>query len=322
MENGVLVTGGAGFIGSHVVNKLRQKGLDVIVADNLSRGKEQYVPEGVPLERIDVTDAESVKGLFNRYNGEISYVVHLAAYINLQESMRNPIIDAQNNVIGTLNVLKEARDHGIKKLVFSSSAAVYGDIRNPDAPVTEATERVPTSPYGNSKLHAETSVRMLSGDMGYTVFRFGNIIGERQILASGEGGVIPVFLDRLSRNKGVELRDYGKATRDYIYAGDIADAVLLGFTAPDGTYNLGTKTGTDVSTVWSTLCKYFSQDGSAIPDAKLVPLMAGEIPKMILSGDKARDAMGWEPKVQFEESIKRTVEWYKNRDQKVAFAAK
>ncbi|MFP4400630.1 MAG: NAD-dependent epimerase/dehydratase family protein [Candidatus Woesearchaeota archaeon] len=311
MEKGwILVTGGAGFIGSNLCELLEEKSLDVVVADDFSKGStKNLVDFGGIVKRVDITDANQVKRLFRKY--DFSHVIHLAAFTSLQDSMIQPEKEVTTNVLGTINITKAAGDSGVERLVFSSSAAVYG---NPEtSPVTEEHPTEPESIYGISKLAGEKYIRLLlSGRSEYVILRFGNVYGKRQeVDLGGEGGVIPVFIHRIENNLPVELRGYGKAVRDYVNVRDIAEGIYLALDAPQGTYNLATKKGTDIETVWDTLAGCFGD--RKLPTAEKTALLHGEIEKMILSSDKAEYVMKWGPKVDFKDGIKQTVDWYFNQ---------
>ena len=312
-KNKVVVTGGAGFIGSHLTDALIVQGREVIIVDNLATGSEKNINKKAIFERIDITDKERLEGVFSRNKGEIGAVVHLAAYVNLVESMREPCIDAHNNIIGTLNVYTAAKDKGIPRFVFSSSAATYGI---PTAfPVTEEHQQKPMSPYGLAKLTCESYLNLFREEkdgVRKVIFRFGNVYGPRQNReGKSEGGVVSIFLDRISRNLDVELRGKGEPVRDYIYVGDIVQALMMALEAPaGGIYNLGTTSGTTVSEVWKNILSASLEKVEYTGKAVMAPLGAGEIEKMVLSYGKVRAELGWEPKIPFSEGISRTVDDY------------
>jgi UDP-glucose 4-epimerase len=311
-KNHILVTGGAGFIGSHLVELLEQKGLEVIVADDFSKGSLGNLKNTKAIvEEVDVAAPDQVEELFDKYDEKIASVVHLAAFTSLQESMIHPELEVKTNVLGTVTVAKAALDAGVEKLVFSSSAAVYGTPQF--TPVTEDHPTKPECVYGISKLAGEKYIeRLADKKMGYTILRFGNVYGERQRMdKGGDAGVTPIFMQALKEGLPVKLRGMGKAVRDFVYVGDIVEGIVRALDAPNGIYNLATEKGTDVETAWNTMVKCYNP--KQVPDAEKVPLMPGEIEKMIISADKAYNVMGWKPKIDFEDGMKRTVEYYKKR---------
>jgi len=311
MKNKILVTGGAGFIGSHLVEALEHKGLEVIVADDFSKGSlDNLQNTKARVEEVDVSALDQVEELFDTYDGKIASVVHLAAFTSLQASMIYPDTEVSTNVLGTVIMAKVARDAGVKKFVFSSSAAVYGTPK--ESPVREEHTTNPECVYGISKLAGEKYIQILSKDsMSYTILRFGNVYGERQRMdKSGDAGVTPIFMQKLETGQPVQLRGMGKAVRDYVYVGDIVDGIVRALDAPDGIYNLATEKGTDVETLWNTMVQCYNPN--PIPEAVKVPLSPGEIETMVISAEKAYTVMRWKPKVAFEDGMKRTVSWYKD----------
>jgi UDP-glucose 4-epimerase len=312
--NKILVTGGAGFIGSHLVELLEEKGLEVIVADNFSKGSRDNLKNTkATVEVIDIASRSQVAMLFGMYGARISSVIHLAAFTSLQESMNHPDVEVRTNVLGTVNIANAARDAGVGKFVFSSSAAVYGSPR--EIPVTEEHPAIPECIYGISKFAGEKYIQILSKNhMSCTILRFGNVYGERQRMdKGGDAGVTPIFMNCLENGLPVKLRANGKAVRDYVYVGDIVNGIYCALNAPSGIFNLATKTGTDVETLWNTMLEYYKPN--PVPETKKEPLLPGEIEKMIISAEKAYNEMGWKPKVAFRDGMKKTVEWYKNREQ-------
>ncbi len=299
-----LITGGAGFIGSHLADRAVAGGLDVVVIDNLSTGSIDNVPEGVPFYEIDVLDRDEVEKVFAGHG--IDAVFHLAASVNLTESVSNPAGDAINNIGGLLRIYSAARDHGVRRFVFSSSAAVYGIPH--EVPVTEDHPQVPISPYGLAKLTCERYLGLLDDGMEKVIFRFGNVYGPRQNAeGKGEGGIVSIFLDRLSRGADVELRGFGRPVRDYIYVSDIVDALMLGLECEPGTYNLGTCAGTTVDEVWGLMQEEY---GGYQGQARRVPLRPGEIESLVLSSEKARGSIGWEPATHIKQGLAATIGSY------------
>lgn len=243
----VLVTGGAGFIGSHIVEECLAAGHEVVVIDDLSSGKQENLPPGVPLYQVDVADAAAVQQVFELVRPE--YVAHQAAQISVSRSVREPAMDARTNVLGLLYVLEAAVQHEVQGLVFASSGGVlYGDVWEPAG---EEHPAAPVSPYGISKLSGEMYLRFFAREYGLrcAALRYGNVYGPRQDL-HGEAGVVAIFLQRLLAGEAPVVNGDGRYIRDYVYVEDVARANLLtlegewqGFLA----YNVSTGLGTDVN---------------------------------------------------------------------------
>ncbi|HXM07740.1 MAG TPA: NAD-dependent epimerase/dehydratase family protein, partial [Candidatus Acidoferrum sp.] len=221
----VIVTGGAGFIGSHVIEAYVAKGHEILVVDSLwehGGGKRANVPDGVEFVQMDIRD-KALSGIFDRFRPEI--ISHHAAQHSVAISSRDPIFDADVNIIGLLNLLENASRTGVKKVIFASSGATFGN--PPSLPINDQTPQRPTSPYGISKMIAEHYLRFYKAERGidFTALRYGNVYGPRQD-ASGEAGVIAIFMGAFLRNQGVRIDSDGEQTRDYVYAGDVARANL------------------------------------------------------------------------------------------------
>lgn len=221
----VLITGGAGFIGSHVVRCLLLHGYEVIVVDNLTTGRKENLPAGVDLIKMDILDSQFIS-LVEQHN--IDSIVHLAAQTLVDYSLKNPINDAEQNIMGTIQVLEAARMGNVRRVIFSSTAAVYGDVSDTSLlPLKEDNVLAPTSFYGLSKLTVERYLKLYQKNYGleYAILRFANVYGERQGLG-GEGGVISIFLKKIAEGKTITIFGDGNQTRDFIYAGDIANGIL------------------------------------------------------------------------------------------------
>ena len=230
----ILITGGAGFIGSHILAQLQgRRDMDVVVFDNLSSGSKEHVPAGMELVEGDVCDEAAVDALFADHHFDA--VIHLAAQTMVPTSVEQPVLDCRINLEGVLHVLEACRIHGTRHILFSSSAAVYGD--NLHIPLKETERLVPTSPYGITKMTTEHYLLVyheLYG-MDATVFRFANVYGERQG-EKGEGGVVSIFCKLLSQRQGITVFGDGNQTRDFVYAGDIAAAVGVKNTTTGDTF--------------------------------------------------------------------------------------
>ena len=297
----VLVTGGAGFIGSHVVEGLLQAGHEAIVLDNLSHGKRDNLPEGTPLYEVDVRDGEGVAAVLAKTRPQA--ILHLAAQVSVSYSVAYPAEDGEVNIIGTLNLLEGAQRYKVEKFIFSSSVAVYG---NPQyQPCDEYHPTVPLSPYGMSKWAAESYIRLFHRLYGlrYTILRYGNVYGPRQD-AEGEAGVIAIFVSRMLAGEPTVIDGDGLQTRDFVYVGDVARANLLALHAGDGeTFNLGTGRATSIVALWQTLRRltgYSDEPVHGLP-------RTGDIRHMVIDAEKARTKLGWTAETPLEEGLQRTI---------------
>jgi UDP-glucose 4-epimerase len=236
------VTGGAGFIGSHLVDALVARGDDVLVVDDLSTGRRERVnPEARFLE-LDIRDREGVAGAWAADRPEVCF--HLAAQADVRVSVADPARDAEVNVLGTINVLHASRDHGAQVVFSSTGGAIYGEC---EEPAPETAPREPISPYGTSKLAGEEYLAManrLYGD-GHVALRFGNVYGPRQD-PHGEAGVVAIFFGRLAEGRPPRIFGDGLQTRDYVYVGDVVRATLAAAGKAGGVFNVGTGTETSV----------------------------------------------------------------------------
>lgn len=216
----ILVTGGAGFIGSHIVDELINNSYNVIVADNLSTGRMENINNSAIFYNIDIKDKTRLETLF--INNKIKYIIHLAAQASVGYSMKYPICDANENIISSLNLIELAKKYNIKKLIVSSTAAVYGEPQY--LPIDENHNANPSSYYGLSKLTMEKYIELSNID--YIIFRFSNVYGPRQI-PEGEAGVISIFMDYFINNNEINIFGDGNQTRDFIYVKDIAKILFL-----------------------------------------------------------------------------------------------
>lgn len=292
----ILVTGGAGFIGSHVVDTLVEKGYEVLVIDNLTTGKLQnlkQVKDKIEFHRMDILD-EGLKEVLKDVEG----IIHLAAQINVRKSVEDPSYDLDVNAKGTLKLLESSID-GVEQFVFASSGgAVYGEPKY--LPVDEAHETNPISPYGVSKLTGEKYLFYYSYTYGLKTcsLRYGNVYGPRQD-PKGEAGVIAIFQDRIEDGKQPIIFGDGEQTRDFVHVNDIVQATLLAM-SEKGVYNIGT--GKEVSV--NRLVEVFSK----VTGENLKPLYEeerkGEVKNIYLDVKKARKEIGYNPKIDIEEGIK------------------
>jgi UDP-glucose 4-epimerase len=306
-----IVTGGAGFIGSHVVDALLRDGYAVTVVDDLSSGDAARVAPEAELRELDIVELDRLRALFDEVKPE--KVFHLAAQSSVVVSVENPSLDCEVNVRGTLNVLECAGSLGTPVVFTSTGGALYGD----DAPMPTTEDRIPAplSPYGASKWAAEAYVKTwsLSSGIPHAVCRLGNVYGPRQS-PHGEAGVVAIFSNHLYTGKAPKLYGQGKPTRDYVYVGDVVSA-LLAASGKAGTYNVATSVETDVITIWRELQQIaqetkapgaFADPGSLEPE--LADLRPGELQHSRLDISRAEAELGWRPQVAFADGLKLTYE--------------
>lgn len=304
----ILITGGAGFIGSHILAQLQgRRDMDVVVFDNLSSGSKEHVPAGMELVEGDICDEAAVDALFADHHFDA--VVHLAAQTMVPFSVDHPVEDCQINLEGVLHVLEACRTHGTGHILFSSSAAVYGD--NLHIPLKETERLVPTSPYGITKMTTEHYLRVyheLYG-MDATVFRFANVYGERQG-EKGEGGVVSIFCKLLSQRQGITVFGDGNQTRDFVYAGDIAQAIIRALLLK-GYHAMNVSTGQETSI--NDLIRSFEKAvGYTVPVQYTAP-RTGDILRSVLSNEALKRDLGFVPAIDLEEGIRRTYDWYRSQ---------
>ncbi len=303
----ILVTGGAGFIGSHIAEALIEKGHDVTVVDNLLMGRMENVPKAARFYLMDIRATE-IEKVFDI--GRFDAVFHLAAQMDVRRSVEDPIFDAGVNVLGTLNLIRNAVRTGVKKVVFASTGgAVYGE--QEVFPCDETHPTQPVSPYGITKLCVEKYLFYYALEFGlkYTVLRFANVYGPRQN-PHGEAGVVAIFASRLLSGEQPVINGDGKQTRDYVYVGDVVQANLkaLEHTENDA-FNVGTGVETDVNRIFDLLNRHTGGKASE----QHGPAKPGEQIRSVISHRKIKDVLGWEPRVGLEEGLKRTVDYFRDR---------
>jgi len=289
-----IVTGGAGFIGSHVVDALMARGDEVLVLDDLSRGKRTNVPEA----RLEVVNI--LEPLDDWFEGaEVCF--HLAAQVDVRVAVERPDYDAQVNVLGTVNVLEAARRQGTQIVFASTGGAIYGEC---DRPASEDAPRQPLSPYGVSKLAAEEYLAAYNRLHGtsHVSLRYGNVYGPRQD-PHGEAGVVAIFLGRLAAGERAQIFGDGSQTRDYVYAGDVARATLAAV-GKRGVFNVGTGIETSVSGLYE-LCRRVA--GSEL-EADHGEARLGELQRSVLDVSRAEQELGWRAEVELNDGLRRTWE--------------
>jgi UDP-glucose 4-epimerase len=313
----ILVTGGAGFIGSHVTERCLGLGHEVVVLDDLSSGKRENVPAAARLEECDVRSPEAARIL---REGHFDVVAHLAAQMDVRRSVADPIFDAQVNVLGALNLLEAARSPGKPpRFVFASTGgALYGDFV--PTPTAETSSKDPDAPYGVAKLAVELYLGYYARVHGFetTVLRFGNVYGPRQD-PHGEAGVIAIFCQRILGGQALTIFGDGTQTRDYVYVEDVAEAFVrasfgrVGEAGPldARAFNVGTGVETTVLELAERLRAISGREVEIV----LAPARAGELMRSSLDVSKARAALGWEPSMDVDAGLSRTFSWFAARHQ-------
>jgi UDP-glucose 4-epimerase len=312
MNRRVLVTGGAGFIGSHLAAEYQRAGWDVTVVDDLSRGKEFNVPRGIPLIKADVRSPEARRAVAE---GRFDVVNLQAAQIDVRVSVQDPALDAQTNLFGLINMLEGAAEGKVKRVVFASSGGVvYGD---PDVlPTPETAPKMPISPYGVSKLSGEHYLRALGQLRGFetVAMRYSNVFGPRQDPKS-EAGVVSIFVSRMLEGQGVTIFGDGKQTRDYVFVQDVARANVAASTADlkpgvdhdSIAFNVATAQQVSVLDLANTVGEVLGVK----PAIEFAPARAGELVRSSLDISKAKAVLGWSPQVSFSEGLRAVAEWFK-----------
>jgi UDP-glucose 4-epimerase len=300
MSSSAIVTGGAGFIGSHVVDALLADGYAVTVIDDLSSGKAERVADGAELRVLDIVDQSALDAVVAELAPRA--IFHLAAQASVVSSVEDPGRDCEVNVKGTLNVVEAAGKCGASVVFTSTGGALYGD----DAPMPTREGRIPAplSPYGASKWAAEAYVKTwsLSSGIPHAVCRLGNVYGPRQS-PHGEAGVVAIFAHHLYTDQAPKLYGHGQPTRDYVYVGDVVSA-LLSASGRSGTYNVATGVETDVASIWSELSK---AAGKQI-EPQLADLRPGELEHSCLDAGLAERELGWRAEVPIAEGLRLTYE--------------
>lgn len=302
----VLVTGGAGFIGSHVVDILLEAGHDVCIVDNLwerGGGRLENVNPRARFYQVDIRDAVLAE-VFERERPEA--ICHLAAQHSVKISTDDPKHDAQVNILGLINLLQCATRFGARKVVFSSSSATYGTVER--MPIDEETPQRPESPYGITKLASEHYLRFWRGTYGleFTSLRYGNVYGPRQD-PTGEAGVIAIFAYAILRGQPVRIDWDGEQQKDYVYVRDVARANLLALTRGDGeAFCIGTGRGTSVNALYQKLTAIV---GREVPIVR-APKRPGDIYLSYFNCRKAKELLGWQPDVDLESGLRLTVDYF------------
>jgi len=303
----LLVTGGAGFIGSNLADALIAEDHNVAIIDDLSTGRKENIPEKAEFHKLDIS-SPVVDKIFEK--GKFDQVFHLAAQMDVRKSVQNPIFDAHVNILGGINLLQAGVKHGIKKFVFSSTGgAVYGEQEY--FPADEDHPLNPISPYGVSKLTLEKYLYYYWSEfkLPYVSLRYANVYGPRQN-EGGEAGVVAIFCSRLLKGEKAVVNGDGLQTRDFVYVDDVVKSNLLALEYDkNGCFNVGTGKETDINTIFEKVKK---STGSS-QQITSGPALAGEQRRSVISYDLIRKILGWTPAVSLDEGIQKTVDYFRSK---------
>lgn len=307
----VLVTGGAGFIGSHVVDRLIDEGYEVVIIDDLSSGSEKNINRKAEFYKLDIQDSK-LESVFQKEKPD--FVNHHAAQIDVRRSVSDPLFDAGINVLGTINILRNCIKYKIKKVIFASSGgAVYGEQKVFPAP--ESHQLKPVSPYGITKLAGENYLYYYKTVHGldYTALRYANVYGPRQN-PFGEAGVIAIFIQKILNGGQPVVNGDGSQTRDYIYVEDVVNANILAMTdnTSDRALNIGTGIETSVNGIFNHIKEIIGRD----MEEKHGPAKTGEQKRSVLECSKAKETLHWEPETSLTAGLKKTCNYFKRTGEK------
>lgn len=303
----ILVSGGAGFIGSNLVEALVKEGHEVAIIDNLSTGIKENVNVKAKLFETDISSSQGVGEVFEQFKPEV--VFHLAAQVSVTKSVEDPLKDIKANLIGTVTLLQACEKYSVKKFIFSSTGgAIYGE--NVPRPTSETADTNPISPYGMDKLSAERYVEYFKnrGGLQAVILRYSNVYGPKQN-PKGEAGVIAIFADKMLSGETIEVYGDGSSSRDYIYVGDVVEANLAALKSQiSGTYNVASSRETSIKELVDKI-KKITDSSSQINYREGRP---GELKASCLDNRRAALELGFEAKVDLEEGIKKTVEYLRS----------
>ncbi len=308
----VLVTGGAGFIGSHVVDALLSAGHEPHVIDDLSSGRRENLPPGVPLSEVDIRDTLALSAAFDEARPEA--ICHHAAQVSVARSVREPAVDAEINIVGTLNVISQAHRVGATRFVFASSGgALYGETSEA---ADETTAAMPISPYGIGKWMGERYLDWAAGELGFAAvsLRYSNVYGPRQSV-EGEAGVVAAFCRDLAAGAGLTIFGDGRQTRDFVFVGDVARANVAAIERAHAgecpAINVSTGEAVDINTLAGLLSELVAARlGREDPESpRHEPSRAGDIRHSLLDPAAAVGRLGWCPEVTLRDGLERTVAW-------------
>ena len=303
----ILVSGGAGFIGSNLVDALIQENYEVAVVDNLATGLKENINPKAKFFEIDISSFPSVDDVFKQFQPEA--VFHLAAQASVRKSVEDPGKDVKTNVIGTVNLLKACQAHGVKKFIFSSTGgALYGD--DASRPTTEEASISPISPYGLDKFFGEKYIGYFksNSDLQTVVLRYANVYGPKQN-PKGEAGVIAIFADKMLKDEPIMVYGDGSSSRDYVYVGDVVEANLAALKSTvSNAYNISTGEETSIRELVDKIKKITDSNSQV----QFKEGRSGELQASCLDNTRAKLELGWSPKVNLDEGIRKTVEYLKS----------
>jgi UDP-glucose 4-epimerase len=309
----VLVTGGAGFIGSHVADALLKAGHRVVIVDNLHTGNRANIPAGATFYEVDIVDQARMDRIFA--DEQIEAISHQAALANVRESMTDPLEYARVNLLGSLTLLELARKYKCRKIVFASTGgAVYGEGDSPDnslLPFTEESKAQPKDNYGANKLSVEyhLDLYLQNYNLPYIALRYPNVYGPRQN-SKGEAGVIAIFTASMLAGEPTRITGDGEQIRDFAYVGDIARANVLALNSEQtGIYNVGTGVPSSINMVHDYLTEITHYE--LLPT--YVPRPVGEVLRTYLDSSKVEDDLGWKAEVSLEDGLRKTAEWFRSQ---------
>lgn len=302
----VLLTGGAGFIGSHIAEKLHNQKIDTVILDNFSNGCKENIPQDMPYVSMDIRDPQIIEWMKREH---FDFVIHQAAQISVPYSLEHPLEDCQTNVLGLLHLLEGARLSGVKRVIFASSAAIYGDTQI--FPIQEDSPKDPLSFYGLSKWTEEQYLSLYWKTFGleYVTLRYANVYGERQG-AHGEGGVIDIFCKKILQGLPLAIFGDGAQTRDFIHAQDVADANVKALLTshPNRAYNIST--GVEISL--NDLTQLFVDISLNPLEIQHLDAREGDILRSVLDSSAAQSNLNWRPHIALSEGLSHLIAYMKN----------
>jgi UDP-glucose 4-epimerase len=302
----ILLTGGAGFIGSWVAENYLKEKHEVLIYDNLSSGTVKNIPQDAEFIEGDIRDYSMLEEAFKKFRPEV--INHHAAQINVRVSVDDPVVDAETNILGSINLLQLSVKYNISKFIFASTGgAIYGE---PSIiPADELTDKQPLSPYGTSKLCVENYLNYYNKiyNLDFTALRYSNVYGERQN-PHGEAGVVAIFCTNILNGTGCKVFGNGEQTRDYVHCNDVARANVLSLNSVSGIYNIGTSVSTSVNDIVTKLKDFSGIDFKS----EHLPAISGEVNHISLDNKLAGKVLGWSPFISFDNGLKRTWEWFYN----------
>jgi UDP-glucose 4-epimerase len=308
----ILVTGGAGFIGSWVVDKLIEKGNEVVLIDNFSTGKKENLNEKAKIYYLDICEHDRLVEIFEKEKPEI--VFHLAAQVMLRKSIEDPLYDAKNNVLGTISVLEACRKCNVRKIIYTSTGGAR--VGEPEyLPVDEKHPLNPSSPYGISKHSAEHYVWTYNKlyDLDYLIFCFGNVYGPRDSAETKR--LVPLFSDMMIKGKVPKIFGDGEQTRDFIYVLDLVDFIVDSMDKSPKSKLFHLANGNQVSI--NEMCNALKEISNSDVEFEHVDAVPGEVRDIVLDISLAKEELGWNPKTDIKEGLKQTWDWFNKTTKKI-----